>query len=340
MRVNQRMEESLDTLEALYFLTQGLDSKGGRDVADIRAHYRELSESVRRKMLGHVRSDIELLRKHYGALAPNDYYKRLRTELGEGNDASAYIGKLRIDSSLFGQYNNALSRRPHVKQHAFVVFHQQKECLTNCSRWTVSYSMMPQFMIQKARNLLGNESSQLKLSASRHRVLHSVFRAIITALFTFVEAYLNGIAFDCFHSHHDTLDLADHDLLAEWDSAKGRTRFVPFDKKVFRYPVIVAMAEGRTIDLAGFRQAHRIVQSGKDVRDAITHPSAHFDPGIHEQRKIGLLAGLTLPAVEALYQDIHEYVNHVETEIGHNASLSVPWLFDELGFAYGNSEAI
>ena len=103
---------------------------------------------------------------------------------------------------------------------------------------------------------------------------------------------------------------------------------------------MVARAEGREIDLSGFRQAHRIVQDGKDVRDAITHPSAHYDPELRQQRKITLLAGLTLPALESLYQDVHDYVRFVEEGIGHQVEQSVPWLSDEYGFALGRNEAI
>lgn len=171
------------------------------------------------------------------------------------------------------------------------------------------------------------------------RIIHSLLRPVVAELFTFMEAYLNGIAFDCFHKHHDELSIGDHDLLSEWNSEAKRTRFVPFDQKVFRYPVICARAEGREIDLSGFQQAHRIVQNGKEVRDAITHPSAHYNAG-GEQKKVTLLAGLTVAALESLYSDICDYVRHVEEGVGHEVPQSVPWLFDDLGFQYGRDETI
>lgn len=340
MGLNQQIETALDTLEALYFFTQGLDGQAGRDVTDIRRHHWKLPRDSRRKVLASIKSDIKMLRTHYGALAPNHFYKSLLAEARAATNALVYIGKLRIDRDLFAHYERALSRWPHVKEHVFVVFDPQKGMLNQLFEMDGQLFHDAQFMLQKARQVQGNAPSQRNLPAARHRLLHSLLRSVVTALFTFVEAYLNGIAFDCFHKHHDTLELHDHDLLAEWNSQKKRRRFVAFDQKVFRYPVLVARAEGKEIDLSGLQQAHRIVQDGKEVRDAITHPSAHYDPEVHEQKKITLLAGLTLPELESLYRDICDYVRFVEEGIGHEATRSVPWLFDEFGFAYGRDETI
>jgi hypothetical protein len=197
-----------------------------------------------------------------------------------------------------------------------------------------------QFLLQKARQVQGGAAAQRELPAGRHRVLHSLLRPLVTSLFTFVEAYLNGIAYDCFHKHHGNLDLSDHDFLAEWDSQKKRRRFVDFDQKVFKYPTLVARAEGRQIDLSGMQAAHRIIRNGKEVRDALTHPSAHNDPDVHEQKKVTLLAGLTLPALESLYQDMLAYVRFVEGGIGHDPEKSIPWLFNDFGLITGRDEAI
>jgi len=123
-----------------------------------------------------------------------------------------------------------------------------------------------QFLLQKARQVQAGAKAQRELPPSRPRVLHTLLRPAVTALFTFVEAYLNGIAFDCFQKHHDTLELDDHDLLGEWNSAQKRRKFVAFDQKVFKYPAVIARVEGREIDLSGFKPAHRIVQDGKDVK--------------------------------------------------------------------------
>jgi len=64
------------------------------------------------------------------------------------------------------------------------------------------------------------------------KALYSYMRTLPTVIYHFLEAYLNGIAYNCFHDFHSSLKLEDHDLLAEWDSTKRRSRFVPFEKNL------------------------------------------------------------------------------------------------------------
>ena len=94
------------------------------------------------------------------------------------------------------------------------------------------------------------------------------------------------------------------------------------------------------MDLSGFKPAHRIINDGKDLRDAITHPSAQFDPDDRTQKKMTLFAGLKLTEMEALYKDICAYVEFVERAIGYDPEESVPWLYDEYGFRDATSETL
>jgi hypothetical protein len=140
------------------------------------------------------------------------------------------------------------------------------------------------------------------------------------------------LAFDCFQIEYDKLETTERDFLAEWDSVKNRRRFTQFDQKMFRYPSMIAKHRGRTVDLSGFQPAHRIVQNGKEIRDAITHPSAQFDPITREQKKLSLVVGLDLSDVEGIYKDVCDYVQFIESSIGNDVAESAPWLFDDHGF--------
>src|SRR5262249_40945246 len=130
-------------------------------------------------------------------------------------------------------------------------------------------------------------------------------------------------------------------FLGEWNSTKQQRKFVKFDDKVFGYPRVIAKAKGLpVIDLSAFKPAHRIIQDGKDLRDAITHPSAQYDPVDHIQKKLELFTGLKLPELEALYNDIVEYIQFVETAIGYDPKESVPWLYDDHGFKIATTETL
>ena len=251
-----------------------------------------------------------------------------------------YIGKLRIVRDIFSRYENSVVRWPHIKLQSFVVYDPQIGFLNRMFELDGQLFQDAQFMLYKARLAQGDAKSQRGLPPGRHRLLHTLLRGVVTALFTFVEAYLNGIAFECFQTHHDDLDLDEHDFLGEWNSAKKQRKFVRFDDKVFGYPKLVARIAGREIDLSGFKPAHRIIKDGKDIRDAITHPSAQYDPELLTQKKLTLLAGLRLPEMESLYADICEYVKFVEEGIGNDPGQSAPWLFDDFGFTEAKNETI
>src|SRR5712691_10619598 len=63
--------------------------------------------------------------------------------------------------------------------------------------------------------LFKNASQRLpETKADDQRDALTVSRATLLASMNFVEAYLNGLAYDCFHRHHDALPIDEHDLLA------------------------------------------------------------------------------------------------------------------------------
>ena len=124
-----------------------------------------------------------------------------------------YISKLRVVRDLFARYENSIVRWPHIKLHSFVVFDPKVGFQNSMFELDGQLFHDAQFILYEAREAQSGAKSQRELSPTRHRALHTLLRSIVTALFTFIEGYLNGIAFDCFQAHHDELELDDHDFL-------------------------------------------------------------------------------------------------------------------------------
>jgi hypothetical protein len=342
MNLEPEIEEALEAMAALYFFTQGLKKDEMEHLDRMRWVLRFLLPAGHPKLLADIQKDIAGIRDHYGALATDEFYRKLLREAraAEGKGL-IYISKLRIVRGLFSRYENSIVRWPHIKLHSFVVF-EPKVGFQN-AMFEIDGQLFhdAQFMLYKARKAQGEAKTQRDIAPTRHRVLHTLLRGVVTALFTFMEAYLNGIAFDCFQAYHDDLELDDHDFLGEWNSTKKQRKFVKFDDRVFRYPKVIAKVKGLPqVDLSAFKPAHRIIKDGKEIRDAITHPSAQYDPDDHTQKKMTLLAGLKLPGMESLYEDICDYVKFVEERIGYDPKQSVPWLFDEFGFTDAEAETL
>jgi hypothetical protein len=342
MELVSEVATALETLEALYYFTQGVQGESAEHLKKIRRIYQYLLPSGYPKLVSDLERDVRLVREHYGAIATDEFF---RTLFREGRAAEGkgiiYISKLRITRDMFSNYDNAIVRWPHIKLHSFVTFDPKVGFQNSMFELDGQLFHDAQFMLHKARTAQGEATSQCELSPTRHRALHTLLRGIVTALFTFVEGYLNGIAFDCFQTYHDELERDDHDFLGEWNSKKKQRKFVKFDDKVFGYPRLIAKVKGLPeVDLSAFKPAHRIIKDGKEIRDAITHPSAQYDETDRTQKKMTLFAGLRLPEMEALYTDICAYVEFVERGIGYDPKESVPWLYDEYGFRDAKAETL
>ncbi len=326
MDVANQIVASIDTLEALYFLLKSFEYHEAR-LTIIRAEYLHLDQQDQLRTLQELTAEIASIRAQSGALAKDEDYCELLTE-ARRQQGRAYLSKRYIDSRLFSNYDGVFPRWPHVKLHALVVFDgNTMEDLMNILEIEGSLFDDVCVLLARAREAHKNIDDFRMRSPEDQAQLQSYLRTAATAIFHFLEAYLNGLAYDCFHSHHDQLSLDDHDLLAEWSSAEKRTRFVAFNKKLFSYPVIVARMEGIKLDFSGCRFAHDLTGYGKEVRDSFTHPSHYIDPKTGSQQKLFFITGVNLALVETILGAAQEYVDYVERSLGRDPKETTPWLF-------------
>lgn len=76
--------------------------------------------------------------------------------------------------------------------------------------------------------------------------------------------------------------------------------------------MIVAKAGGRKIDLSGCPPVHILANEGKDLRDALTHPSQYVSTKSGRQDKLALVTGINLELVELIFEAAKQYVCVVE----------------------------
>lgn len=183
-------------------------------------------------------------------------------------------------------------------------------------------------LLGKAREAHKNIEEFRQRTLKDQENLQGYLRAVVTAIFHFIEAYLNGLAYDCFQLHHGQLSIDDHDLLGEWNSDQKRIRYISFNKKLFTYPVIVAGVEGMQVDVSNCEPANLLATEGKRVRDAFTHPSYYIDPKTGFQERLHFLTGANLSLVELIFNAAKEYVTFVEVSLGRDPRQSAPWLLE------------
>lgn len=98
-------------------------------------------------------------------------------------------------------------------------------------------------------------------------------RATVSATYYFVEAYLNGLAFDHCVTHQATLDEKTACLLKEYDSTKRRPRHLTLREKLKEYPRIASGAVHPPLMENNCPEMAYLLGRTKAIRDAVAHPS-------------------------------------------------------------------
>lgn len=139
-----------------------------------------------------------------------------------------------------------------------------------------------------------------KVQFKRYKAL---CRACVMSSVTFVEAYLNGVAFDHLIQNGATLDEATRSMLADWDFNRKRPRYLPLKEKLLQYQRIILNKEHAPLQESNCPEMATLLNLAKTYRDAFAHPSpglnwASFSPQ-REAAVLGTGLDLATTAVDA-----------------------------------------
>ena len=326
--LNKRIGACLDILDALYFFLQSVKENEKR-LEKIRKTFTMAPRAIRSNLLDELQDEIRWLRRESGAIASNSHFLELFSQFRQrGNEGRIFIPKWVVDRDWFSNYARLIVRWRYIKDHAMVVFDPNDPGVTNVVFELEGVLFRDaEVLVQQARGFhKGIEDFRKRTSEDQH-MLHTYLRTSATAIFHFLEAYLNGLAFDCLLHEHTKLSEADHDVLVEWDRKKNRRRFVSTETKIFRYPVIFGKYRGMNVDLSACKAAHFLAKDAKELRDAFTHPSPHIDRESQVLRKLNLVVTINLKLVESIFASAKDYVITVEKALFRKPEETVPWIF-------------
>jgi hypothetical protein len=328
LSTNRRIVEALDVLDALYFLLQSSHVNQKR-LDFIRASFVEAPHNIRIRLLQELKDEIAWLRRESGVIAKNSDYVSFYSEIREGGARGhALVPKWDIDQRWFSKFGRVIARWPYVKDHAMVLYDPcDLQVRNRLFELEGSLYRDAEVLIEQAKAHHKGVDDFRKREKQDHFLLHTYLNTAATVLFHFLEAYLNGLAFDCLLNYHNKLTEDEHNTLTEWDSTRNSRRFIPTDKKIFRYPVLVSKCHEVDLDLSGCRAAHYLANDAKELRDALTHPSPHLDPRTQTLHKIGLIATLSMATVQSIFDAGRDYVLTVEKALFGRPEDTVPWLF-------------
>ena len=325
--MRDKLLKSIDTLRNLYFLTLNHRGDGIEEIRRLQRYAPHVPEEKLPEVLSSLRSDIEELKKVVGCRLSDEEIDRSAAWLTSQGHGYISMPKRHIDKG-FSNFAYVFPRWPHIPGHAYVQFDSDINAESSRRLFLAEERLFRDVkLLWDHITRLSSDGKTLKTrEESAQQDLSSYLRLAAAAIYHFLEAYLNGIAYNCFQDNHGSMEIDDHDFLAEWDSRMRRVRYASFERKLKEYPKVCAKYINRSIDLAIDSDVEYLLGEGRLIRDALTHPSPYINFQSETPTKMQMIAGLTAEHINKLLLAAISYVRKVEEGLGHDLSRSVPWL--------------
>ncbi len=299
-------------------MTNGLVIRTRADIEKARKAFQVASPSQLREQVTKLDAMIRARRRRLGISDNYDavvsaFAERDPDLLTHDRDRLPYVPALALNA-MMDRPDRAFPVLPHLPAHAWMALDTFG---TRSAPETEHY--LPEAMLFEDMAAFYNRSVQLLKTVESQRPrkrdikeLNATRRACVLAAFYFVEAYLNGIAFDflaeidqveftkhvvfqqaydhgAFVSRHPEMSHDDLDLLLECNCKRDKAeQFVAFEKKCIQYPRIAsrqADAGKPPIQEANCPELKYLLNEAKSLRDAIVHQSPRVEPLTPEQGK-------------------------------------------------------
>lgn len=153
--------------------------------------------------------------------------------------------------------------------------------------------------------------------------------------FYFIEAYLNGLAFDFCYRTGDfgKLTVEQRELLCEWDSKIDRKKFVSFRTKLLQYPKVVLGLNAPPLTETNCEEIRVLSTEAKEVRDSLVHNSPRVELTAVEGKyyaigkKVRAFMGLTLDDATKIVDSAVRLPKRINQMLG-DRGYKLDWLIE------------
>ncbi|OFW27798.1 MAG: hypothetical protein A3H27_09385 [Acidobacteria bacterium RIFCSPLOWO2_02_FULL_59_13] len=235
---------------------------------------------------------------------------------------SVFVSKGWLEE-VFERYGTLFPIYDALPEHARIALDRYKDKAGNFDWWlpeVQTYEDMCALF-----NLAKEHSTESNGNGGSKKTTKALFRATVATAFYFVEAFLNGLAFDYVCNHEDMRDQKTRTSLTEWDDTKKKWRPLSFRDKVLEYTKIISGFVHPPLQESNCPELAYMVDIGKKVRDSIVHPSGWPNPNTGEFEKTHVLLNLEWEEVERVVDSAIGLVRKIEKALkGTDAGLN--WL--------------
>jgi hypothetical protein len=325
-----------DILQALLAFNYKLTQKTKDEIQHARELIPRASAKELRSLRDQLRENIKNCVKAFRLIDKLDRFAATFIVASRKSHAIPNVSKAVIDRTYFGNFCSGHPQwkkyPPHLRLQVHydwvvdpnnLVFHYWLPEAVLYEDMALAYNMAVDTV--RDRNEARGPGGNVKVK--RH---HLHVRTAILSAYYFVEAYLNGIAFD-FHYHHaDELEEKHSDLLMEWDSTRKKTRFVSFEKKITEYPKIILGLQHPKITETTSPNLKVLSSDAKELRDAIVHQSPKGQDLTDMPSKVKSLSEADLAKTTEVVDAAVRLVKELNASLGPHG-MFLDWLHEREG---------
>jgi hypothetical protein len=162
--------------------------------------------------------------------------------------------------------------------------------------------------------------------APDRKVLHALCRAALAASVYFVEAYVNGLAFDYLAERGDAATDDERSILSDWDFKRDRPRFLSLREKALRYQSIILKTQHAPLQPTNCPELEKVLSVAELIRNPLAHPSPHPNPRSGAPDKEVAIFNIRVETVREAVDSAVVVVRKLDALI-YSESMVSSWLF-------------
>lgn len=283
--------------------------------------FSEMDKKTLERFIPIIKREIIQYRTNYGIKASNHTLVALYKKAQEGGDGKVFLLPKYLLKDLFTKYEKALPAFHVLPEHVRIAIDVgtyrtvQGDVEIYWIEVSLYEDMCALFNLCKEFNSGLNRREDHK---KKIKTASALERATIIHAYFFVEAYLNGLAFDYYIKNEDKLKDDEKEILTEWDSKKNREKHLSLRDKLLKYPRILKESKHPPLQESNCPELSYIVQKSKTLRDSIVHGSPKFDMQTYEPYKENAFFSINFAQVQETVDNAINLVEKLETCINGN----------------------
>lgn len=322
-KLRKKVRRLYDEYEAILILTNNVTASGKKAFEYSKEAIGKCTRHQLQKLLAKIQEEIVDLRQYYGAKVSNEILLELAADVKQGKwETIKWVPKYEM-YDVFARYDRVVPDLKNLPEHTYIgldpgVFRGQQRTVELFLVEAKAFEdMCGLFNVCKDRYSKMDMRRDSKMGV---KTVGALCRATLNSAFYFIEAYLNGIAFDFVKKNEKGLDAEIKGTLMDWDFRRNRPRYLSLRDKILRYPRIILGVEHPPLQESNSPEVRIITDKLKKLRDLIAHPSARA-------ADLSVFFSFDIAELEEIVDSAISLVRRIEAMVGTNNS-RCGWLYN------------